>query len=73
MIDTIRLEPNTTRNGKAATGDKTIILVAHRLSTVKPCHCIYVLAHGQVVEQGSWDELFNVEDSHLQRLASGAT
>ena len=53
------------------TGDKTIILVAHRLSTVKPCHCIYVLAHGQVVEQGSWDKLFNAEDSHLQRLASG--
>ena len=53
MIDTTRLEPNTIRNGKVATGDKTIILVTHRLSKVKPCHCVYVLAHGQVVEQGS--------------------
>ena len=68
MIDTTRLEP---RNCKAATGDKTIILVAHRLSTVKPCRCIYVLAHGQVVEQGNWDELLAQQGSHLQQLASG--
>ena len=72
MINTTRLEPNTIRNGKAATGDNNIILVNYGLSTVKPCNCIYVLAHGQVVEQGTWDELFNAENSHLQRLASGA-
>jgi len=53
------------------TEDKTVILVAHRLSTVKPCHCIYVLAHSQVVEQGNWDELFTQEGSHFQKLASG--
>jgi ATP-binding cassette, subfamily B, bacterial PglK len=38
-------------------GDKTIILVAHRLSTVQACNRIFVLDKGQVVEQGSWDEL----------------
>jgi ABC-type multidrug transport system fused ATPase/permease subunit len=53
------------------TGDKTVILVAHRLSTVEPCDRIYVLAGGKVVEEGSWEELVNAEDSHLQRLASG--
>ena len=53
------------------TGEKTVILVAHRLSTVQPCDRIYVLAGGKVVEEGTWEELVNAEDSHLQRLASG--
>ena len=53
------------------TGEKTVILVAHRLSTVQPCDRIYVLARGKVVEEGSWEELVSTEDSHLQRLASG--
>jgi ABC-type multidrug transport system fused ATPase/permease subunit len=50
-------------------GDKTIILVAHRLSTVRPCNQIYVLDHGKVVEQGSWDELIAM-DQHFTRLAA---
>ena len=38
-------------------GSKTILLVAHRLSTVEPCDQIVVLQQGRVVEQGSWSEL----------------
>jgi ATP-binding cassette, subfamily B, bacterial PglK len=38
-------------------GAKTIILVAHRLTTVQPCDCIYVLAQGRIIEQGTWSEL----------------
>lgn len=33
--------------------DYTIIIVAHRLSTIKNCHKIYILKHGQIVDQGS--------------------
>jgi len=51
-------------------GQKTIILVAHRLSTVKPCQTIYVLADGQVVEQGSWESLSH-NGAYFQRLAAG--
>lgn len=51
-------------------GEKTIILVAHRLTTVKPCSQIYVLDKGSVVEQGSWDEL-SEQNSFFQRLATG--
>jgi ABC-type multidrug transport system fused ATPase/permease subunit len=52
------------------TGNKTIILVAHRLSTVKPCDCIYVMAHGKIVEQGSWEGLCSLPNSHFRKLAS---
>ncbi len=36
---------------------KTVIMIAHRLSTVKNCDCIYVLADGKVCESGTHDEL----------------
>ena len=32
--------------------DKTVIMIAHRLSTVKNVDCIYVLAGGKLAEQG---------------------
>ena len=36
---------------------KTIILIAHRLSTVRGCDQIFILENGQVTEQGNYDEL----------------
>ena len=36
----------------------TIILIAHRLNTVKNCDIIYKLDKGQVINQGKYDELF---------------
>lgn len=38
-------------------GEITIILVAHRLSTVRGCDRIYFLCRGRVTGQGSYDEL----------------
>jgi ABC-type multidrug transport system fused ATPase/permease subunit len=38
-------------------GSKTIIIVAHRLSTVRRCDQIVVLEKGSVVESGNWSEL----------------
>lgn len=35
----------------------TIILIAHRLSTVKECDQIYVIENGRVVAQGDYEEL----------------
>jgi ATP-binding cassette subfamily B protein len=35
----------------------TIIMVAHRLSTVKRCDVIYELEMGRVIAQGSFEEL----------------
>lgn len=38
-------------------GKKTIIMIAHRLATVKQCDCIYLMANGSVVDKGTYDEL----------------
>jgi len=37
--------------------NKTLIMIAHRLSTVTKADCIYVMDKGSVVEAGSHDEL----------------
>lgn len=38
-------------------GDRTIIMIAHRLSTVKNCDTIYMMKEGQVVDKGTYNEL----------------
>ena len=36
---------------------KTIILIAHRLSTVQECDTIFMLEHGRLIAQGTYDDL----------------
>ncbi|WP_227501718.1 ABC transporter ATP-binding protein [Marinobacter nitratireducens] len=44
-------------------GKKTIIMIAHRLATVRKCDQIFVLGQGEVQDSGTYDEL--VEKSQL--------
>ena len=37
--------------------DRTVLVIAHRLSTVKNADKIFVINNGEIVEQGSHDEL----------------
>lgn len=39
-------------------GKSTIIIVAHRLSTIKDVDKIYFLGNGQILDSGTFDELF---------------
>lgn len=43
-------------------GKKTIIMIAHRLATVKKCDSIYLLADGLVTDQGTYSELCQRND-----------
>lgn len=43
------------------TKEKTVIMIAHRLKTVQNADCIYVLDGGQIVQQGTHDELIGQE------------
>jgi ABC-type multidrug transport system fused ATPase/permease subunit len=41
----------------------TIIIIAHRLNTVKKCNIIYIFDKGEVKSKGTYDELINVNQS----------
>ena len=47
---------------------KTILIVAHRLSTVKKCDKIYFLNDGIVEDSGTYEELFDRNDA-FQEMA----
>lgn len=47
----------------------TIILIAHRLSSVKKCDNIFLLENGQLKEQGTFEELAKVSD-HFKIISS---
>lgn len=38
-------------------GQKTIILIAHRLKTVKKCDSIFIFEKGRIIDNGTYDEL----------------
>jgi ATP-binding cassette subfamily C protein len=47
-------------------GQKTILMVAHRLSTVRNCDRIVVMAQGKVAGTGSYDELLSGNETFQQ-------
>lgn len=46
------------RNIDEFRGEKTVVIIAHRLSTVTNADMILVLKDGEIVEQGAYDELY---------------
>ena len=48
--------------------DKTVIVIAHRLSTVKNADRIAVINEGELVELGTHDELMNIENGQYKTL-----
>jgi ABC-type multidrug transport system fused ATPase/permease subunit len=53
--------------------DKTIILIAHRLTTVKTCDTIFLMDRGRLLAQGSYDELVAGNDMFRRMVAGGET
>ena len=54
MILTEKAFMNAINNLK---GKKTLIMIAHRLSTVKDCDIIYFMENGEIVDSGSYEYL----------------
>ena len=50
--------------------DKTIILIAHRLSTVQNCDTIFLMERGRLLAQGSYDELL-AKSEVFRRMVGG--
>jgi ATP-binding cassette, subfamily B, bacterial PglK len=50
-------------------GRYTTILIAHRMSTVRPCDLIFQLEHGKVIGSGTYDAL--LKDSEAFRRMAG--
>lgn len=50
---------------------KTILIIAHRLSTVRECDEIIMLAHGQLVARGQFDDLMEKNESFRTMAAVG--
>ncbi|MDQ7312349.1 type I secretion system permease/ATPase [[Pseudomonas] hibiscicola] len=62
-------------NMRAICKGRTVLIIAHRLSTVRHANRIVVVEKGRIVEAGAHEELMRLPDgfyAHLQRLQAGA-
>jgi ABC-type multidrug transport system fused ATPase/permease subunit len=49
---------------------KTIIMIAHRITTVKACDVIFLINKGIILDQGSYDELY-LRSEEFKKMADG--
>jgi ABC-type multidrug transport system fused ATPase/permease subunit len=52
----------------ALQGEVTVVIIAHRLSTVKNADRVYVLDQGRVIEEGSYHELRHREEGVFREM-----
>ena len=49
---------------------RTAIIVAHRLATIRDCDNILVLQKGQIAEQGTHEQLINIDKGIYRQLSA---
>jgi len=70
-VDT-RTEKHIERGMDSIMKNRTTFVIAHRLSTVRNADQIIVLEHGEIVEQGTHDELLAMGGSYYQLFTGAA-
>jgi subfamily B ATP-binding cassette protein MsbA len=50
-------------------GRMTLVVVAHRLSTIRTCDYLYVLSKGRIIEEGTYEQLLASPDSRFAQLS----
>jgi ABC-type bacteriocin/lantibiotic exporter with double-glycine peptidase domain len=58
---------------QALAGRKTIVMVAHRLSTVRSCDRICVMEQGRIIESGTYEELMRSSQRFRALATASAT
>lgn len=51
-------------------GRMTILVIAHRLASIRSAHAIHVIEGGRLVESGSWEALLERENGRFRSLAA---
>lgn len=52
-------EKQITKAIESLKGERTLIIIAHRLTTVKNCDTLYFMENGKVIQEGTYPELVN--------------
>jgi len=52
----------------ALKGEGTVVIIAHRLSTVKNADRVYVIDEGRVIEEGAYHELRFRENGEFREM-----
>ena len=51
---------------------KTLIVIAHRLTTVKKCDVVYMLDRGKIIDQGTYQQLMAGNEQFKKTAKVGA-
>lgn len=63
-------EKKIVKSIEALGNDRTVIMIAHRLNTVKNCDCIYMMENGKVIASGTYDELATQNEKFRSMLGN---
>ena len=55
-------------NMDAICHNRTVLIIAHRLSTVRRAHRIIAMDKGRIIEEGSHEELLRRKDGYYRYL-----
>lgn len=61
-----RAEYELNKNIMNRVGDATVIFISHRLSTTRDADCIYMFENGEIVEQGTHQELMELNGQYAE-------